>query len=70
MIGTLVYAAFDGERLAMTLALPHFRQRSLLTKLAIGAPGRSPKFVRSCSDIARLCRHVMHSTRMTPLCGR
>jgi hypothetical protein len=44
-------------RLAITLRLPHLRQRSRLTKWLIGAPGLTPKRMRSRSEMTLLCRH-------------
>ena len=47
-------------RLAITLRLPHLRQRSRLTKWLMGAPGLTPKRMRSRSEMTLLCRHDRH----------
>jgi len=56
-------------RLAITLRLPHLRQRSRLTKWLMGAPGPTPKRTRSRSEMTPLCRHDRHRIKM-PWGGR
>jgi hypothetical protein len=42
-------------RCAMTLPLPHLRQRKRLTNFATGAPGLTPKRARSSSAMTPRC---------------
>ncbi|MFZ0236230.1 MAG: hypothetical protein WAL37_02475 [Xanthobacteraceae bacterium] len=53
------------DRLAITLPLPHFRQRNRLTNWAIGAPGLSPNRTRSSSGIMPRWGHLMQRTTIT-----
>ena len=54
-------------RCAMTLALPHWRQRKRLTNCATGAPGLTPKRGRSPSAMTPRCRHLRQRTAITQL---
>jgi hypothetical protein len=49
-------------RCAMTLPLPHLRQRKRLTNCATGAPGLIAKRVRSPSAITPRCRQLRQRT--------
>jgi hypothetical protein len=51
-------------RCAMTLPLPHFRQRNRLTNWATGVPGFIPKRTSSRSEIKPRCWHLKHCTKM------
>jgi hypothetical protein len=53
------------DLVAITLLLPHFRQRKRLTNWATGVPGLIPKRTSSRSETKPRCRQVKHCTKMT-----
>jgi hypothetical protein len=56
---------FAVVRCAITLPLPHFRQRKRLTNCATGAPGLMPKRGRSLSAMTPRCRQLKQRTAIT-----